>query len=55
MNEITCSMLKSPSNSDDDEIENDDSKSTALEPTIRHLTKETIIFRREARNLVSRA
>ena len=34
INSITCSMLESPSTSDDDDMENSSSKSTVLEPTI---------------------
>ena len=34
-------MLESPSTSDYDETENGVSKSTVLQPTIKHLMKET--------------
>ena len=47
--EITCSMLDSPSISDDDYMNTGDSKSTSLEPTIKHLTKVTRLFRRAAK------
>ena len=36
---INCSMLESLSTSDDNEMENGVSKSTALEPTIKYLMK----------------
>ena len=54
INAITCSMLESPSTSDDDEMKNGASKSTCLEPTIKHLMRETRLCRRAARNLVRR-
>ena len=54
INVITCSMLESPSTSNDDDMENDVYKSTPLEPTIKHLMKETGLCHREAHNLVSR-
>ena len=39
INLITCSILESPYTSDYDDMKNDVSKSTLLEPTIRHLKK----------------
>ena len=51
INAITCSVLQSPYTSGDDDMENGVYKSTLLEPTIRHLMKETILCRRAARNL----
>ena len=50
---ITCSMLDSPSTSDDDEMKTDVSKSTRLKPT-KILMKEARIFCRASRSLVSR-
>ena len=47
-------MLKSPPTSDYDEKENGVSKSTFLEPTIKHLTKETSLGSSAAQNLVRR-
>ena len=54
INAITCSMLEYPSTSDYYEMENCVSKSTVLEPTTKHLIKETSLFRMAAQNLVSR-
>ena len=51
---ITCSMLEYPSNSNHDDMNTGVSKSTLLGSTIKHVTKEKIICRRAARNLVSR-
>ena len=51
--DITCSMLESPSTYDYNEINTGVYKSTRLEPTIKHLMKETRLFCRAARNLVS--
>ena len=51
---ITWSILESPSTSDYDEMENGVSKSTMLEPTIKHLTKETSLGSSAAHNLVVR-
>ena len=48
---ITCSMLESPSTSDDG-MNIDISKSTRLEPTTKHLTRGKRLCRRAARNLV---
>ena len=42
-NTINCSMLDPPYTSNDDEMNNGVSKSTHLEPTTKHLTKETIL------------
>ena len=47
-------MLESQSTYDDDEMENGVYKSTRLEPTTKHLIKETSIYRRAARNFPSR-
>ena len=47
---ITCWMLKSPYTSDYDEMDNDDSKLTVLEPTIKKLMKETNLGNRSALN-----
>ena len=52
INVINCSMLESPSTSGYDEMDNGVSKSTVLEPTIKHSMKETSLSRRSARNLV---
>ena len=41
-------MLESPSTSDYDEMDNVVSKSTVLEPTIKHLMKETRLYCRAA-------
>ena len=46
-------MLESPSTYYYDEMDNDVSKSTVLEPTIKHLMKETILGHWSACNLVS--
>ena len=43
INTINYSMLESPYTSDYDEMDNGVSKSTLLEPKIKHLTKETSI------------
>ena len=51
---ITCSILESSSNSDDDEMNTGVSKSTHFEPIIKQLTKEIGIFCREAHTLVRR-
>ena len=51
---INCSMLESTFNYDGNGMNTGVSKSTWLEPTIKNFTKETIIFRREARNLLWR-
>ena len=48
-------MLDCTSNSDDDKMNTGASKSTCLEPTIKHLIKETRICRRAVCNLVRRA
>ena len=40
INVITCSMLDSPSTSDDNDMNTGVSKSTSLEPTIKKWTKE---------------
>ena len=47
-------MLEYIFTSDDDGMENSVSKSTVLEHTIKHLMRETRLFRRAARNLVRR-
>ena len=47
-------MLESPSTADDDDMDNGFSKSTVLEPTIKHLMKETSLFYREEHNSVRR-
>ena len=47
-------MLDSPYSSDDDDINTYVSKPSHLEPTIKHLMKETRMFHREPRNLVRR-
>ena len=52
--EITCSILESLFTSDDYEINISIYKSTSLEPTIKHLMKETRLCRRVASNLVRR-
>ena len=54
MNAINCSVLESPSTSDDDEMNNGVFKSTLLEPTIKLLLKETRLCRRTARNFLIR-
>ena len=51
---IICSMLESPSTSDSDEMTTGVSKSTCLEPRIKHLMKEKRIFSRAANKLVRR-
>ena len=51
---ITCSILESLFTSDDYEINISIYKSTSLEPTIKHLMRETRLCRRAARNLVRR-
>ena len=53
-NAITCSILDSPSTSDDDDMNKGDSKSTRFEPTIKHLFMETRLDHRSERNLVMR-
>ena len=55
INAINCSMLESPSTSDNDyEMGNSVYKPEVLEPTIKKLTKETSLCRRESQNLVRR-
>ena len=54
INTITCLVLESPYTSDKDDMDNGVYKSTVLEPTIKHLSKEPIICRKAARNLVIR-
>ena len=51
---INWSTLKSPSTSDDDDINTGVSKIKYLEPTIKHLIKETRLTHRAAHNLVMR-
>ena len=47
-------MLESPSTYDYNEMENGVSKSKVLEPTIKHLMKETSLGSQASRNLVRR-
>ena len=54
INTITCSFFLSLYTSDYDEMENFVSKSTVLEPTLKHLMKETSLFCRAACNLARR-
>ena len=54
INAIICSMLEAPSTSDYDEMDNVVTKSTILEPTIKHLMKETSLGIQAALNLVRR-
>ena len=54
INSINCLILESPSTSDYDDMENGVSKSTVLEPTIKHVVKYTSCGSREALNLVRR-
>ena len=54
INAITCSMLESSCNFDYDKVYNNFSKSTVLEPTIKHFMKQISLCRRAARNLVSK-
>ena len=55
INAIICSMLYSPSTSDDDDdMYSGVYKSTCLEPNIKHLMKETRLCRKSERNLVQR-
>ena len=51
---INCSILESPSNSDDDDMNTCVYKSTNSGSTIKCLMKETRVGRRVARNLVGR-
>ena len=53
INSITCSILESPSYSDDDDTYYVFSESKVLEPKIKHLIKKSI-FRRAARYLERR-
>ena len=54
MNEITSSMLDFPSTSDYDEVKILFLNQTFLEPTIKHLIKETSLGSRAALNMVIR-
>ena len=54
INAINCSMLEPPLTSYNNDMDTCVSKSTALEPTIKYLMKETSLFRREERNFVRR-
>ena len=51
---ITCSMLESPPTSDYDKINTGAPKSIHFETIIKHLTKETRLGQRSARNLERR-
>ena len=48
------SMLESPSTSDYDDMDNNVYKSTVLEPTIKHLIKETSLCSQASHNLIRR-
>ena len=54
INVINFSMVESLSTSSYDEMDNKVSKSTILEPTIKHVMKETRLGSRAERNLVRR-
>ena len=51
---ITCSMLEYPPTSDDDEMNTGAPKSTRFETIRKHLTRETQLGQRSARNLERR-
>ena len=54
INAIFWSILESPPTSDYDDMDNSVYKSTVLEPTIKHLIKETSLCSQALRNLVKR-
>ena len=54
INEINFSMFDSPYTSNNDKVDNGVSRSSVLEPTVKHLMKETKRFSRTSRNLVKR-
>ena len=54
INTITCSMLESPYTYYYDDVDNGVSKSILLEPTIKHLMKDTSLGRWATHNLVRR-